>query len=348
MVFSSLEFIFVFLASVLAVYYLVPPKARNIVLLLFSLVFYGWGEPVYVFLMIATITVDYICGYIIGRDLDSKPKRAKVTLIVSIVINLALLGVFKYYDFFAGTLNSLLGRGVFPTLGLTLPIGISFYTFQALSYVIDVYRRDARVQKNIAAFGTYVTLFPQLIAGPIVRYADVDDQLRERTHSLTLFASGCRTFICGLAKKILLANAAGAMWNSLSAAAEPDALGAWLAIVFYTFQIYFDFSGYSDMAIGLGKNVRVLVPRKLLLPLRFRKHHRILAKMAHLPFDMVPRIRLHPARRKPQGRRKNVLQSVLRMASDGTVARCKLELRPLGTLLFRASCNRKDLPTAPA
>ncbi len=253
MVFSSLEFIFVFLASVLAVYYLVPPKARNIVLLLFSLVFYGWGEPVYVFLMIATITVDYICGYIIGRDLDSKPKRAKVTLIVSIVINLALLGVFKYYDFFAGTLNSLLGRGVFPTLGLTLPIGISFYTFQALSYVIDVYRRDARVQKNIAAFGTYVTLFPQLIAGPIVRYADVDDQLRERTHSLTLFASGCRTFICGLAKKILLANAAGAMWNSLSAAAEPDALGAWLAIVFYTFQIYFDFSGYSDMAIGLGK-----------------------------------------------------------------------------------------------
>ena len=133
MVFSSLEFIFVFLASVLAVYYLVPPKARNIVLLLFSLVFYGWGEPVYVFLMIATITVDYICGYIIGRDLDSKPKRAKVTLIVSIVINLALLGVFKYYDFFAGTLNSLLGRGVFPTLGLTLPIGISFYTFQALS-----------------------------------------------------------------------------------------------------------------------------------------------------------------------------------------------------------------------
>ena len=253
MVFSSLEFIFVFLASVLAVYYLVPPKARNIVLLLFSLVFYGWGEPVYVFLMIATRTVDYICGYIIGRDLDSKPKRAKVTLIVSIVINLALLGVFKYYDFFAGTLNSLLGRGVFPTLGLTLPIGISFYTFQALSYVIDVYRRDARVQKNIAAFGTYVTLFPQLIAGPIVRYADVDDQLRERTHSLTLFASGCRTFICGLAKKILLANAAGAMWNSLSAAAEPDALGAWLAIVFYTFQIYFDFSGYSDMAIGLGK-----------------------------------------------------------------------------------------------
>ena len=253
MVFSSLEFIFVFLASVLAVYYLVPPKARNIVLLLFSLVFYGWGEPVYVFLMIATITVDYICGYIIGRDLDSKPKRAKVTLIVSIVINLALLGVFKYYDFFAGTLNSLLGRGVFPTLGLTLPIGISFYTFQALSYVIDVYRRDARVQKNIAAFGTYVTLFPQLIAGPIVRYADVDDQLRERTHSLTLFASGCRTFICGLAKKILLANAAGAMWNSLSAAVEPDALGAWLAIVFYTFQIYFDFSGYSDMAIGLGK-----------------------------------------------------------------------------------------------
>ena len=260
MVFSSLEFIFVFLASVLAVYYLVPPKARNIVLLLFSLVFYGWGEPVYVFLMIATITVDYICGYIIGRDLDSKPKRAKVTLIVSIVINLALLGVFKYYDFFAGTLNSLLGRGVFPTLGLTLPIGISFYTFQALSYVIDVYRRDARVQKNIAAFGTYVTLFPQLIAGPIVRYADVDDQLRERTHSLTLFASGCRTFICGLAKKVLIANTMAAVADPLfeNPASSLGVLGTWIAIIAYTFQIFFDFTFEAAFLCDCDETVFVI------------------------------------------------------------------------------------------
>ena len=221
MVFSSLEFIFVFLASVLAVYYLVPPKARNIVLLLFSLVFYGWGEPVYVFLMIATITVDYICGYIIGRDLDSKPKRAKVTLIVSIVINLALLGVFKYYDFFAGTLNSLLGRGVFPTLGLTLPIGISFYTFQALSYVIDVYRRDARRSEEHRRIRQHtLPLFPQLIAGPIVRYADVDDQLRRARriasdafrlrHAARSYAGLCE-------ERSSLQTPPAQLWNSLSA-----------------------------------------------------------------------------------------------------------------------------------
>lgn len=253
MVFSSLEFIFVFLASVLVTYYLVPFKARNFVLLLFSLAFYGWGEPAYVFLMIATITVDYICGWIIGANLDKRPRCAKITLIAAIVINLAILGFFKYYDFFAASLSSVIPGLSLPTVGLTLPIGISFYTFQALSYVIDVYRRDARMQKNIASFGTYVTLFPQLIAGPIVRYADVDDQLRERTHSVALFASGVRTFVCGLAKKVLLANSAGALWESLSGAASPTALGSWLAVIFYTFQIYFDFSGYSDMAIGLGK-----------------------------------------------------------------------------------------------
>ena len=252
MVFSSLEFIFVYLASVLFVYFIVPFKAKNAVLLFFSLIFYGWGEPAYVFLMMFTILVDYICGYIIGKNLDKKPKAAKATLIVSIVINLGILGFFKYFDFFAGTLNSLIPGLAIPTLGLELPIGISFYTFQALSYVIDVYRRDARMQKNIASFGTYVTLFPQLIAGPIVRYADVDDQLRERTHSVALFASGCRTFVCGLAKKVLLANAAGEMWEHFSASGS-DALGAWLGIMFFSFQIYFDFSGYSDMAIGLGK-----------------------------------------------------------------------------------------------
>ena len=273
MVFSSLEFIFVFLASVLATYYLVPPKARNFVLLLFSLVFYGWGEPLYVFLMIFTITVDYVCGFIIGRSLDKanitdreqkRPKAAKVTLVLSIVINLAILGFFKYWDFFAGTINSIIPTISLPTVSLALPIGISFYTFQALSYVIDVYRRDAKMQRNIASFGTYVTLFPQLIAGPIVRYADVDDQLRGREHSMALFASGVRTFVCGLCKKVLLANSAGALWKALSGAtgdanlgvsgaASATALGSWLVVIFYTFQIYFDFSGYSDMAIGLGK-----------------------------------------------------------------------------------------------
>ncbi len=205
--------------------------------------------------MIATITVDYICGYIIGRDLDSKPKRAKVTLIVSIVINLALLGVFKYYDFFAGTLNSLLGRGVFPTLGLTLPIGISFYTFQALSYVIDVYRRDARVQKNIAAFGTYVTLFPQLIAGRSCSYSDV----AVSSTSASAFARGLHRrmphFAVGLSKKVLLANAAGASSRSCPPPQVESDVRArrvvYLRVLF--FQLYFDFSGYSDMAIGIGR-----------------------------------------------------------------------------------------------
>ena len=253
MVFSSLEFIFVFLAAVLAIYYLVPFRLKNIVLLVFSLIFYGWGEPRYVFLMAGTIIVDYVCGYIIGVSREKKPRRAKAALIAAIVINLAILGFFKYYDFFASSVSSAIPGLALPTVGLALPIGISFYTFQALSYVIDVYRRDASMQRNVAAFGTYVTLFPQLIAGPIVRYADVDDQLRKREHSVALFGSGVRTFICGLAKKVLLANAAGAMWDSLSGAATPTALGSWLGIIFYTFQIYFDFSGYSDMAIGLGK-----------------------------------------------------------------------------------------------
>ena len=251
MLFSSIPFLYTFLPCVLILYFLVPGWLKNTVLLLSSLFFYAWGEPRFVVFMVIAIVQGYVFGLLAEKFRD-RPKRAKLCLWASAVVSLGLLCYCKYADFFISGFNTLTGLSL-PLLHVALPIGISFYTFQILSYVIDVYRRDARVQKNIAAFGTYVTLFPQLIAGPIVRYADVDDQLRERTHSLTLFASGCRTFICGLAKKILLANAAGAMWNSLSAAAEPDALGAWLAIVFYTFQIYFDFSGYSDMAIGLGK-----------------------------------------------------------------------------------------------
>lgn len=253
MVFSSLEFIFVYLAAVLLIYFAVPFRAKNLVLLIFSLAFYGWGEPALITLMVVTILIDYVCGYLIGLDLDRNPCRAKVVLIIAVVTNLALLGYFKYYDFFVSSLNSVIPGLSLETKNITLPIGISFYTFQSLSYVIDVYRRDARMQKNIASFGTYVTLFPQLIAGPIVRYADVDNELRYRTHSIDLFASGIRTFVCGLAKKLLLANSAGAMWETLSAAEAPTALGSWMGIIFYSFQIYFDFSAYSDMAIGLGK-----------------------------------------------------------------------------------------------
>ena len=258
MVFSSLEFLFLFLTSTLLIYFLVPLKLRNIVLLLFSLVFYGWGEPRYVFLMIFTIIVDYIFGLLVERGLRKDDRKfAKRSMIAAIVINLSILGFFKYYDFFVSNLRLIPGLSDLPLLGIGLPIGISFYTFQALSYVIDVYRMDTGAQKSLAAFGAYVTLYPQLIAGPIVRYKDVDDQLTEREHSIPLFAEGTRTFIAGMAKKILLANMAGQLWETLKATPSDSrtALGAWLGMILYTFQIYFDFSGYSDMAIGLGKMI---------------------------------------------------------------------------------------------
>ena len=253
MVFSSLEFLFVFLPVTLLVYFCVPHKVRNLVLLLFSLFFYGWGEPVYVFLMIFTILIDYLGGWFVGKWRDEKPRAAKAALVVSILINLGMLGFFKYYDFFVSNLARIPCFSSLQPLGLTLPIGISFFTFQSLSYVIDVYRRETDAQKNPLAFGTYVTLFPQLIAGPIVRYRDVDDQLTNRTESVALFASGVRTFLCGLAKKVLLANAAGQIFDSLKAGEGVSAFGAWFGLLFYLFQIYFDFSGYSDMAVGLGK-----------------------------------------------------------------------------------------------
>ena len=255
MVFSSPDFLFFFMSAVLLVYFIVPSFWRNPVLLLFSLFFYGWGEPAYIILMIVTIMIDYIGGLLVAKNLPHSKNKAKLWMIISIVLNLSALGFFKYWDFFATVLSSVPFIPDIPTFGLTLPVGISFYTFQSLSYVIDVYRGDGQVQKNPATFGTYVTLFPQLIAGPIVRYCDVDDQLRHREHRIDLFASGIRTFICGLAKKLILANSAGAMWESLSGglADSPSVLAAWLGLLFYTFHIYFDFSGYSDMAIGLGK-----------------------------------------------------------------------------------------------
>ena len=258
MVFSSLEFLLLFLTVTLLVYFIVPLKLRNIVLLVVSLIFYGWGEPVYVFLMIFTITIDYIFGLFVELSLKrGDKKRARLHLILSVVINLAILGFFKYYDFFVSNLRLIPGLDWLPLLNIGLPIGISFYTFQALSYVIDVYRGDTGAQHNIASFGAYVTLYPQLIAGPIVRYKDVDDQLAVREHSVPLFAEGCRTFIAGMGKKILLANTAGQLWEYFRAIPtdERTVAAAWMGMLCYSFQIYFDFSGYSDMAIGLGKMI---------------------------------------------------------------------------------------------
>ncbi len=253
MLFSSLEFLFAYLPITLLVYFISPVKFRNLWILLVSLFFYGWGEPVNVFLMIFTIIFDYVCGYFVGKYKDTHHKRAKIILIVSVIVNLGLLGFFKYYNFFVENLN-LLPFVDLPVLhDLTLPIGISFYTFQIMSYVIDVYRGDARVQKNPITVGAYVTLFPQLIAGPIVRYQDVDDQLRERRESVAMFASGVRTFVAGLCKKVVFANTAGALWDAALADTNRTVFGSWFGLLFYCFQIYFDFSGYSDMAIGLGK-----------------------------------------------------------------------------------------------
>lgn len=258
MVFSSLEFLFLYFAVTMILYFIVPLHFRNIVLLVVSLVFYGWGEPVYVCIMLVSIIVDYICGYFVGKYRDTDKKKARRFVITSAVINLSILGFFKYYTFIVQNLQLLPFEFLkkIPLLAdIPLPIGISFYTFQTMSYTIDIYRGEANVQKNIASFGAYVTLFPQLIAGPIVRYQDVDDQLRSRPHNIDMFASGMRTFVCGFAKKIMLANAAGAMWDHFRTLSDTNAtvLGSWAGLIFYAFQIYFDFSGYSDMAIGLGK-----------------------------------------------------------------------------------------------
>lgn len=254
--FSSLIFLFAYLAITLVLYYAVPFKARNAVLFVVSLIFYGWGEPKYIVVMLFSILVAYIFGFFVGKYRESAPKKARVYLIVSILLNLSALLFFKYANFFIENLALIPGLGgLKPIEGLKLPVGISFYTFQIMSYTIDVYRGDARVQRRIVPFGAYVTLFPQLIAGPIVRYSDVDEQLTNRRETVDKFASGVQRFCAGLAKKVLLADTVYVLLGHYhdAFAFEQTVLGAWLIVILYTFQIYFDFSGYSDMAIGLGR-----------------------------------------------------------------------------------------------
>lgn len=252
MVFSSLTFLLFFLPAVLLIYFAVPRQAKNTVLFLFSLLFYAWGEPIYVALMLFSTALDYTCGRLVEKYRGTK--KQKIGLLVSIIVNIGLLCFFKYTDFFIGAINGIFGCEI-PALNLPLPIGISFYTFQTMSYTIDVYRGEARVQKNIVSFGAYVALFPQLIAGPIVRYRDIAEQLDSRIHSADNFGEGAKRFVTGLGKKILLANNIGLLWDAASKtdASQLTAVGAWLGIIAFAFQIYFDFSGYSDMAIGLGK-----------------------------------------------------------------------------------------------
>ena len=254
MVFSSLLFLFRFLPVVLVLYFAVPRRWKNLILLLVSLVFYAWGEPVYVLLMAVSIMVTWLGGLLVDRFKNAgKSRAAKASLIVSVGIGLGFLIFFKYTGLLLRTVSSLSGwRGTIPAIAL--PIGISFYTFQTISYIIDVYRGNAGVQKNIISYGAYVTMFPQLIAGPIVQYRTIDTQLRSRRETAEEFAEGVNRFIVGLGKKVLLANNAGALWDgvrTLEAAGIPM-VDAWIGLAAFTFQIYFDFSAYSDMAIGLG------------------------------------------------------------------------------------------------
>lgn len=255
MVFSSLLFLFRFLPVVLLLYYIAPRRLRNVILLAFSLFFYAWGEPKYVFLMLFTITMDFFVGRGIAKAKElGNQKRAKGLLLVSVIVNLSVLGFFKYADFLIGTINSLTGASL-PLLGIPLPIGISFFTFQTMSYTIDVYKGSTAVQKNWIKYGTYVSMFPQLIAGPIVQYKTIAEQMENRKENTDDFVVGIHRFMIGLGKKVLIANNIGALWDTIAALpVEGLAAGtAWLGALAFTFQIYFDFSGYSDMAIGLGK-----------------------------------------------------------------------------------------------
>ena len=249
MLFSSIVFLYAFLPLTLLVYYAVPRRFRNTVLLIASLLFYFYGEQKYILLLIISSVSDYLHGLYIESHRGTQ--KAKYALISSIVINLAMLGIFKYTDFLIGTVNNLLGTSI-PLTGLPLPIGISFFTFQTMSYSIDVYRGDAHAEPSFHSFATYVCLFPQLVAGPIVRYTDIDAELKERSLTIDRFAVGVRRFSMGLGKKVLIANLLGELVSAYHATPEPTVLFAWMSAVAYALQIYYDFSGYSDMAIGLG------------------------------------------------------------------------------------------------
>ena len=260
MLFSGIPFLFYFLPCVLLVYFIVPQKGRNAVLLAASLFFYGWGEPKFLLFMVFSIVQGYVFARLIGRG-----RRKKLFLTLSLVLSFALLGYCKYADFFIENFNAVTGLSL-PLLKIALPIGISFYTFQIASYEIDVYRGDVAAQHNFIDFAAYVAMFPQLIAGPIVRYRDIAPQLKERTHSLEAAASGASRFAVGLGKKVLVANVLAQLISAYKASAEQTALYAWLYAIAFTLQIYFDFSGYSDMAIGLGRIFGFTFPENFRYP----------------------------------------------------------------------------------
>ncbi len=270
MVFSSLTFLFAFLPITLILYYLMPNnKARNVIILISGIVFYAWGEPLYVFAMLLSTAIDYFAGLCIAKY-DDKPKVRTICLIVSLLMNLGLLGTFKYLGFLINSANAWFGWSI-PNPNLPLPIGISFFTFQSMSYTIDLYRRNITVQKNPVSFIGFVSLFPQLVAGPIVRYEDIQYEIDNRTLTEKMIGEGVCRFIIGLGKKVLIANNIGALWTSIKTTAgfdysELSVVTAWLGILAFTFQIFFDFSGYSDMAIGLGRMMGFKFPENFDYP----------------------------------------------------------------------------------
>ena len=326
MVFSGAVFLYAFLPLTLAVYALAPQRGRNAVLLIASLLFYAFGEPVYVFLLLLSSVSDWALSLCIERRRGTR--TAKLALAVSVLLNLGLLGFFKYADFFLTTVNGLFGLSL-PLTGVRLPLGISFYTFQTMSYTIDVYRGHVRPQRNLATFATFVCLFPQLIAGPIVRYSDIEAELHTRRFCLEDIGTGARRFTVGLGKKVLLANVLGEL---VSSAGNAAVLGAWLGAVGYLLQIYFDFSGYSDMAIGLGRMFGFTFPENFDYPYLarsvtdfWRRWHQTLGQWFR---DYVY---------IPLGGSRTTL------AADGPVARRGVEFCAVGRLFRSAPTDRTAL-----
>ncbi len=267
MVFSSIPFLFYFLPFVLLAYLLVPARGRNCVLLIASLIFYAWGEPVYILLMIFSILLGYVSGILLEKSMEKawKVVTPRAVLAGAIVIFTGLFVYFKYTDFLIGNFNAVTGQPV-PLLHIVLPIGISFYTFQIISYLVDVYRKEAKAQHNIISLATYIAMFPQLIAGPIVRYADINVQIENRKSTVAMIESGISRFVVGLSKKVLLANELGALCETFRVSGDKSVLYYWIYAVAFSLHIYFDFSGYSDMAIGLGRIFGFSLPENFRYP----------------------------------------------------------------------------------
>ena len=264
MLFSGLPFLYYFLPAVLVCYFAAPRKLKNAVLFVFSLIFYGWGEPRYIVLMIVSIVSGFVFALMIEKKQNKK--SGLILMWISVAVSLSFLLIFKYADFLIENVNQLPGVSL-PLSKLSLPIGISFYTFQIISYTVDVWRGDTKAQRNIISFGTYVSLFPQLIAGPIVRYTDIERELQERKHSVTLAASGIKRFLIGLSKKVLIANVLGELTDICLKTSQPSILSWWMYAAALVLHIYFDFSGYSDMAIGLGRIFGFQFPENFYYPL---------------------------------------------------------------------------------